>query len=131
MKKILLFALLLASMLVSAETITLKATQFAIKKPGTEFNEWQDSKIMITMDSDKRIITIFSKLRQVIKYIELESDITSDGIRYTSYAVDNNMVTLRLEIYMFKDNRSFFKFCYNNAEYAYQVQDCPDNMVKM
>ena len=131
MKKLLLFALLLASMLISAETITLKATQFAIKRPGTEYKDWQSSNIMITMDSDKRIITIYSKLQQVIKYINLESDITAEGTKYTSYAVDNNMVTLRLEIYMFKDNRSFFKFCYNNAEYAYQVEDCADEIVKM
>ena len=111
MKKLILTFLLLFGLLsvtnISAQTYYYKTYQFAIKYKAnnvwTNWSDWEKSDMLLTINLDDDVITVYSEKRQIYKVLEYMGNYTdeSGGKQTKFYVIDQDgdlgYVRLRIE----------------------------------
>ena len=133
MKKIIVTFLFLFGLLcvshVNAQTYYYKTFQFAIKyksDSGTwgKWSDWESSDMVLTIDMDNDVITVFSSKKQTYKVLEDMGSYTdeSDGKQQKFYVIDQDgdfgYIRLRIE----KNGNSQIYVDFNDVMWVYNVR---------
>jgi hypothetical protein len=113
-----------------SQVLKLKSTSFSSKYKINDYNwsewaEWQNVSVLITIDITKERITIYSKATQVYDIAENEGEsYDSDGDKTLSlYCVDKDGLTCRIRLLKLisQDNRTQLYVDYNDMKWVYNV----------
>ncbi len=130
MKKFILMLLLVLTSfnVVDAQVQYYRTTQFAMKQMDvygrwTNWSPWESSNILIEMDLNSDIITIYSQMRQVYKIVEYVGNYTDDyggkqaEYRFIDQDFDKGVLRLRLE----RNNNAQIYVEFGNIIWVYNV----------
>lgn len=117
---ILLTFLLIFSFVAFAQTKYFVSTHFNYRF-GTEWSGWSESKINITIDSDKRHIEIFSPEVQVIDYGAFTKTRINNFTVLTTTGTDRKYQPIEIKIQVFDDATTYLVIKYSDLEYAYNI----------
>lgn len=122
MKKLFLFVVILFTTLsLSAESSWAKANLAAFNS-GNGYGEWQTCNLDIKIDTDQKVITIYSESLQVF-YLQ-----TSKSAYYLDYevlqcdAIDYDNKICKVYLYHYKDGSVFLELRYINLFYMYHIK---------
>lgn len=130
MKKFILMLLLslMSFNVINAQVQYYRSTQFSMKQINsygvwTDWSPWQSSNILIEMDLDSSVITIYSQMKQIYKIIEYVGNyVDSSGGKQMEYRFidqDFDKGTLRLRIERNGNSQMYIQF--NNIIWVYNV----------
>lgn len=130
MKKIIALLILLVVALSSvAEVLKYKATAFAFKmydyerEHWTDWTDWSDCNILVVVDSDKDLITIYSQQTQeydIIEYLGEEED-TGGGVLAKFNCIDQDGSRCNVRVRVQHDGQLQLYVDYNDASWVYNV----------
>jgi len=132
MKKFLFItSLLLAFVAVSssAQTYSYRSTSFAIKYVDdngrwTDWSDWQNSDLLITINFDNDIVKIYSQTRQVYKITEFVGSYTDTSggkqVEFRFIDQDGDRGTMRLRVETNGNSQLYVQF--NNCIWVYNVR---------
>ena len=126
MKKIVSLMMLLIVALPSvAEVIKYKATSFALKtydynrERWTDWTDWETCNILVVVDSDKDLITVYSQQTQeydIIEYLGEEEDNGGALVRFNCVDQDGGKCNVRLRVQ--NDGQQQLYVDYNDASWV-------------
>lgn len=135
MKKYILIFMMMFGMLFAAsssckaQTYYYKTYEFAIKYRSSNgvwgnWSDWEKSNMVLTIDMDRDVITVFSQQKQVYRVVEYLGSYTdeSDGKQVKYYVLDQDgdfgYVRLRIE----KNGNSQVYIDFNDVMWVYNVR---------
>lgn len=129
LKRVLLLTLLFLSFAqVQAEVVKLKATSFAYMTQTnygwTDWTDWESCNILVVVNVDKDIITIYSNETQEYDIVEeLDSETDSKSISYKFLCVneDGNRCHVRLRVLDSGQMQLYIDF--SDARWVYNVEE--------
>lgn len=122
--------LLVFSMTSYGQVYKLKSSSLSIKTKindykWSDWSDWEEASILITIDVNKDRITIYSKETQIYDVAENEGEsYDSDGDKTLSfYCVDKNGLTCRIRLIKLisQDNRNQLYVDYSDMKWVYNV----------
>ena len=130
MKKFILMLLLslMSFNTINAQVQYYRSTQFSMKQINsygvwTDWSPWQSSNILIEMDLNSDVITIYSQMKQIYKIVEYVGNYTdaSGGkqaeYRFIDQDFDKGVLRLRLE----RNNNAQIYIEFGNIIWVYNV----------
>lgn len=126
MKKLLLvLAVLMIGVSLSAQVFELRATQFkfTLTPKNPSWSVWQRVDIPVTMDFQTQRIVIFSAKQQIIDFEDLEREDFEEYVTLSGYATDSHYKTIYIVITLYKTGNNFLLISYDDVAYGYKLVD--------
>lgn len=112
-----------------AEVLKYKATSFAFKmydynrERWTDWTDWDDCNILVVVDSDKDLISIYSQQTQeydIIEYLGEEED-ADGGISANFNCIDQDGNRCNVRVRVQQNGQQQLYVDYNDASWVYNV----------
>jgi len=124
MKKfILIFVLLISISFTYAQPIYFTTTAFAARNaPDGIWSDWKSAEIFGAIDLDKNQVWILSQENQKFYLSKFQFTEFDTGFLYVSPALDENGVTVIVELYAYNSGLWILQIKYANVEYKYKLK---------
>lgn len=121
-KYLILFILAFVSICASAQTIQFRTTGYCFRTSDSSWSPWEKSSMLLTIDLDEDLVTIYSPVIQYYKIISEGYNYTSGNAEIIDYRCidqDGDIGTLRLAYRI--TGRSEVYIVFNNVAWGYIV----------
>ena len=123
-KLILLIVLILSFVGVNAQETKGNCIKVCYAYTGYSFSDWKNVNIPITVDFQRKKITIYSQKTQIIDYVGFSIEKTNEYTIMRSQATDTNYQTINVKLLTYNDNTDYLYLSieYSDVQYMYLIE---------